>query len=243
MRPRAPTVSRASSLFVCFVAVFVVGVLSYVVGPAALEVGRVNVFVYLATLALVIQWVAFIPAVITNRGVLRHRGHVDLCGSGCGQLESSGRPCSRGSSANCSQSLVLIWAFRLGLYLGRRIHTVGKDSRFDEIKFNTPQFMTWTLQGLWTFLTLLPVLIIVTAKTADSELTWSISRAGCLGPADDRSHSRPAEKSISNPVGQENGLTRALVVVEHPNYRGNLALVRPICLACIFIRARHGSAS
>lgn len=59
-------------------------------------------------------------------------------------------------------SLVLIWTIRLGAFLFTRIkNNNGVDSRFTEIKKNNYRFfMTWTLQGVWVFITLLPLLII-----------------------------------------------------------------------------------
>lgn len=58
-------------------------------------------------------------------------------------------------------TLVIIWTVRLGAFLFIRIkNNNGVDSRFTEIKENNFRFfMTWTLQGVWVFITLLPLLI------------------------------------------------------------------------------------
>jgi steroid 5-alpha reductase family enzyme len=49
---------------------------------------------------------------------------------------------------------VLIWTLRLGSFLFRRIKRAGKDDRFDRIKQDFLAFlMTWTLSGLWVYLT------------------------------------------------------------------------------------------
>ena len=43
-----------------------------------------------------------------------------------------------------------------------RVHKEGKDGRFDQIKRNPAAFLVaWTLQGLWTFIVPLPVLILL----------------------------------------------------------------------------------
>ncbi|XP_070492994.1 uncharacterized protein [Chironomus tepperi] len=57
--------------------------------------------------------------------------------------------------------LVMFWTVRLGAFLFTRIkNNNGVDSRFTEIKKNNYRFfMTWTLQGVWVFLTLLPLFI------------------------------------------------------------------------------------
>lgn len=51
-------------------------------------------------------------------------------------------------------SLIMVWAFRLGLFLFIRIHAAGGDSRFDQIKRSPLHFfITWTLQALWISIT------------------------------------------------------------------------------------------
>ena len=50
---------------------------------------------------------------------------------------------------------VWIWAFRLGSFLFIRVKKAGSDGRFDLMKKDFWWFlMTWTIQGLWVFLTL-----------------------------------------------------------------------------------------
>ena len=55
-------------------------------------------------------------------------------------------------------SFVIIWATRLGYFLFNRVQNAGKDSRFDEMKKSPFAFaVAWVLQGLWVFITTLPV--------------------------------------------------------------------------------------
>lgn len=57
--------------------------------------------------------------------------------------------------------LVIIWSLRLSTFLYFRIHRVGKDGRFDELKNSPIRFLVpWTLQGLWVFLTMIVVIVI-----------------------------------------------------------------------------------
>lgn len=57
---------------------------------------------------------------------------------------------------------VAIWALRLGLFLAHRVHTAGRDRRFDEIKHSAIRFaVAWSLQGLWVFITPLVVWIVL----------------------------------------------------------------------------------
>ncbi|GFR40381.1 hypothetical protein Agub_g931, partial [Astrephomene gubernaculifera] len=57
--------------------------------------------------------------------------------------------------------LVAVWAVRLGSYLAARIARSGRDSRFDGVRDNPARFLVyWTMQAVWVFVTLLPVLLL-----------------------------------------------------------------------------------
>lgn len=63
-------------------------------------------------------------------------------------------------------ALVVFWAVRLGSFLFIRISRDGSDGRFDRIKPRPARFlMTWTLQGLWVFLTLSCALAAMTSAS------------------------------------------------------------------------------
>lgn len=65
---------------------------------------------------------------------------------------------SRTTRSFVNSSLVVIWAVRLGSFLLNRVTKVGKDSRFDKVKTKWRVFLFyWLIQGLWVFLTALPV--------------------------------------------------------------------------------------
>jgi len=50
--------------------------------------------------------------------------------------------------------MVILWSLRLGMFLFKRVKDVGQDVRFIEMKKDFFWFfMTWTLSGLWVFLT------------------------------------------------------------------------------------------
>ena len=64
---------------------------------------------------------------------------------------------SRGWVSAILLVLVGLWAFRLGTFLGRRIHRIGRDKRFDEIRPNFWKFgRFWTLQGLSVWIIMIP---------------------------------------------------------------------------------------
>ncbi|XP_053373736.1 uncharacterized protein LOC123531627 [Mercenaria mercenaria] len=61
--------------------------------------------------------------------------------------------------------LVMTWAARLGLFLFTRVLKEGKDSRFDKVKGRPGMFwIYWTIQGMWIFTTLLPLLVLNNKK-------------------------------------------------------------------------------
>ena len=61
---------------------------------------------------------------------------------------------------------VWIWAFRLGSFLFIRVKKAGSDGRFDLMKKDFWWFLiTWTIQGLWVFLTLAMALAAITSES------------------------------------------------------------------------------
>lgn len=61
-------------------------------------------------------------------------------------------------------TLVVIWAIRLGVFLFSRVHRVGKDDRFDDIKPDFLRFLNvWGLQALWVTFTAAAALVVITS--------------------------------------------------------------------------------
>ncbi len=110
------------------------------------------VFALCALLALILQWLAFVPA-----WLLQTEKFYDLVGS-CTYLAVVWLAVGL-SGAEDTRSLLLagcisLWALRLGSFLFLRILEDGSDSRFDQIKPHAGRFLfTWTLQGLWVLVT------------------------------------------------------------------------------------------
>ena len=68
-------------------------------------------------------------------------------------------------------SAILIWSIRLGGYLLRRIHKIGRDTRFDEMRKSFWRFgRFWILQGFTVWVVLIPsMLFLIKSPT---ELPW-----------------------------------------------------------------------
>ena len=122
----------------------------------------ISVLVLCALSAFIIQWLAFIPAYIFQTEMF-----YDLTGSLTYLLVTAmalalapdiqARPL-------ILAILIGVWAIRLGSFLFNRITQDGSDSRFDEIKPNFGRFLvTWSLQGLWVFVTAAAALTAMTS--------------------------------------------------------------------------------
>ena len=121
----------------------------------------IPIFALSVVLAFLIQWFAFVPAYL-----LQTEKFFDLTGSITYisvitialllSTDVDGR-------SILLLVLVIIWAFRLGIFLFRRIHKAKKDDRFDEIKPSFIRFLNvWTIQGLWVTLTMAAALVAIT---------------------------------------------------------------------------------
>lgn len=150
----------------------------------------------------------------------------------------------RSLTSHSSQSLrskvnsgfVFLWAARLGSFLFSRILKDGKDRRFDDVKTRPLKFlMFWLIQGLWCVLTSMPVHIINTNR-ADSDgeepppvgardlVGWALWVCGFLAQT-----TADAQKTAFRSVADNHGkfITSGLwSVVQHPNYGGEIAMVR-----------------
>ena len=129
----------------------------------------------LGTLALdmAIQWVAWAFAAL-----LKTEKFYDLTGSltfvtlAVSSLLHG--PSALAPRARLMTSLVCVWAARLGSYLVTRIAHDGKDSRFDKVRDKPGRFLVfWTVQGLWCFVTSLPVLLVNNAASQPAK--WGVA--------------------------------------------------------------------
>lgn len=144
-------------------AIVLTQVLAYFATPKIED--RRYVLNILAIYCIVVQWVAFIHAG-GFFGNERTEKYYDLTGSltylttlAISLYLINGKITTRQIILSV---FVAIWSLRLGIFLFSRIHNNnGVDSRFTAIKAYRPRFlMAWTLQGVWVFLTMLPVLML-----------------------------------------------------------------------------------
>ena len=123
----------------------------------------ISVLFLFAIVAFSIQWLAFIPAFI-----FQTEKYFDLIGSitYIGLAIAALLLSNKEPGAVILALMVVIWALRLGSFLFIRVQNAGHDSRFRSIKPDFLQFlMTWTLQGLWVFITFAAGLTALTSAS------------------------------------------------------------------------------
>ena len=126
--------------------------------------GGIPLFGLLVGLAMLIQWLAFIPAYRQQT-----EKFYDITGSSTYiAVVTLALVFSPGLDARAVLlwALVVVWAIRLGSFLFRRIQKAGRDDRFDEIKPSFFRFLNaWTIQGLWVTFTMAAALVAITSTT------------------------------------------------------------------------------
>jgi len=198
------------------------------------RVAGVPVFALCGALCFALNWLVFIPsyAAQTER-------YFDLTGSityltvvACGVALGNRDP-----RALLLALLVGIWALRLGTFLFSRILREGADRRFDALKPSFARFLlTWTLQGLWVFLTVSCALAAITAAAAEplgalAALGTAVWIAGfAIEPVSDRQKGR----FRADPANRERFITTGLWAwSRHPNYCGEILLWIGIALVAL----------
>jgi len=186
----------------------------------------IPVFAMGALIAFLIQWIAFIPAMLKRTEMF-----FDLVGSvtyiSVTLLALSLVP--QADARSCLLAImVCIWAGRLGSFLFARIHKAGSDQRFDNLKTSFVRFFgAWTLQGLWVTFTLAAALAGITSAKREpigilAIVGVSIWLAGFLFEAV-ADHQKSTFKK--NPDNREKFIKSGLwSISRHPNYFGEIIL-------------------
>jgi steroid 5-alpha reductase family enzyme len=195
-------------------------------------VGGIPLFAICAAAAILLQWLAFIPAY-----QLRTERFYDLTGS-LTYVALIALALGLGPAADTRSMLlaamVVSWAVRLGGFLFTRILADGADRRFDEIRTSFVRFfVAWTLQGVWVCFTAGAALAAITGGPsaplgildAIGIATWAVG-FGIEAVADQqkrRFKSRPenAGRFIS---------TGLWAWSRHPNYFGEILLWTGVAL-------------
>ncbi|WP_372865094.1 DUF1295 domain-containing protein [Spongiibacter sp.] len=166
------------SLVIVALCVLIALALAFAGGSAGgASLGAYPLMLSCAALAFGVQWLVYIPSY-----VYQTEHYYDLTGSmtyiavvALALFAGSGSLAEAAPRALLLATMVLLWALRLGPFLFRRVKQAGKDGRFDQIKPSWSRFLvTWTLQGLWVFVTLAAALAAMTSPRAPSLDAWAL---------------------------------------------------------------------
>lgn len=232
---------QLTSIVVIFT-ILIMSVIVSVVDSNSVEINGYSAVFCCAIICIGSQWLAWIPASIkqTERfydliGGLTYLSLVIFSLWAGSQSES---PSLRELIISL---LVIIWSLRLSTFLYFRIHRVGKDGRFDELKNSPIRFLVpWTLQGLWVFLTMIVVIVINSQQGPSPDIgIWDFIGFGIwiLGfvievLADN-------QKSVFNSKLENKGKwidSGLWSLSRHPNYFGEILLwsgIAVIGLSCL----------
>ena len=184
------------------------------------------VFALCGVLAFVVNWSVFVPAYLgqTER-YFDATGSLTYLGLLVFALAATD---GRDARAWLLAAMVATWAVRLGTFLFRRIREDGSDGRFDSIKPSFVRFlMTWTLQGLWVFLTLSCALAAMTSAEKVPLGGWALL-GGFLwvtGFVLEVVADNQKRAFRSDPANRDRFITGGLWAwSRHPNYAGEITL-------------------
>jgi steroid 5-alpha reductase family enzyme len=204
-------------------------IIAFVIGWAGSQggqrVGEVPVFALCGILCFSLNWLVFVHAYAAQT-----ERYFDLTGSltyltvvACGVALGNRDP-----RALLLALLVAVWALRLGTFLYSRIRREGVDRRFDDLKPDFARFLlTWTLQGLWVFLTVSCALAAITATAAQP--LGALAALGTVvwiaGFAIEAIADRQKGVFRADPTNRDRFISTGLWAwSRHPNYCGEILL-------------------
>ncbi len=138
------------------------------------EILGFNSFKFLISIAVLIQFLIFLPSFI-----FKTEKFYDLTGSLTYISVTSIAYFSLDNPTTTDTILylyVIIWAGRLGIFLFRRINKVGKDVRFDKAKKKFFWFLQyWMGQAAWVVFTALKLSLIIKKENSEKHLIQKLS--------------------------------------------------------------------
>jgi steroid 5-alpha reductase family enzyme len=213
-------------------------VIAVVVGWAGSQggqrVGGIPVFAFCGVLCFALNWLVFIHAYAAQT-----ERYFDLTGSVTYlAVVASGVALGKGGPLALLLALLVgIWALRLGTFLYSRIRREGVDHRFDALKPDFASFLlTWTLQGLWVFLTVSCALAAITAAAARplGPLAALGAAVWITGFAIEAVADRQKGVFRADPANRDRFISTGLWAwSRHPNYCGEILLWIGVALIAV----------
>jgi steroid 5-alpha reductase family enzyme len=221
----APVKTRAGRSLIAVAIAVALGALMAAAGSqGGGRLGPLPAFAACALLAFCVQWLAFIPAYLSQS-----EKYYDLTGSLTYlSVAALGASVYADARALLLAALIAVWALRLGSFLFLRIRDAGSDSRFDRIKTSFPRFLlTWTLQGLWVVMTAAAALAAMTSETRVAPGPLAVAGLGVwlLGFAIEVVADNQKRRFRRDPGNRGRFIRHGLWAwSRHPNYAGEILL-------------------
>lgn len=193
---------------------------------SAVEILGIPLFAACVAMAFIIQWAAYVPSFLA-----KSEKFYDLTGSFTYTVVTLTAliVTSRFDVRSLVlAALVLIWTFRLGLYLFRRVMRAGEDTRFREIKRSASRFLlAWTLQGLWVSFTAAAALAAITTEREVEFGLFGIVGlfVWALGFGFESIADLQKSRFAADPANRDMFISTGLwSISRHPNYFGEIVI-------------------
>ena len=215
-------------------------IIGYVGSVGSLILNDYPLFILCACIPFIIHWIVFIPSMIKQT-----EHYFDLMGSISYVMTCIISLYLVALSTDLSlrsiiiASLITIWAIRLGSFLFLRVKREGRDNRFNVMKTKFWWFLfTWTLGGLWVFVTMCAGLAAITSGKNVDLFSHPLDIIGLslwlIGFVTEVIADNQKSRFRSNPDNANNFINEGLWKrSRHPNYFGEITLWLGITLMAL----------
>ena len=215
-------------------------IIGYVGSVGSLILSGYPLFIICACIPFIIHWIVFIPSMIKQT-----EHYFDLMGSISYVMTCVVSLYLVTLSTDLSlrsiiiASLITIWAIRLGSFLFLRVKREGRDNRFNVMKTKFWWFLfTWTLGGLWVFVTMCAGLAAITSGKNVDLFSHPLDIIGLslwvVGFVTEVIADNQKSRFRSNPENANNFINEGLWKrSRHPNYFGEITLWLGITLMAL----------
>ena len=215
-------------------------IIGYVGSVGSLILNDYPLFILCACIPFIIHWIVFIPSMIKQT-----EHYFDLMGSISYVMTCVVSLYLVALSTDLSlrsiiiASLITIWAIRLGSFLFLRVKREGRDNRFNVMKTKFWWFLfTWTLGGLWVFVTMCAGLAAITSGKNVDLFSHPLDIIGLslwiIGFVTEVIADNQKSRFRSNPENANNFINEGLWKrSRHPNYFGEITLWLGITLMAL----------
>lgn len=130
-------------------------------------------------------------------------------------------------------TMVILWGMRLGGYLFYRIHRIGTDKRFDDIRGSFKSFfLFWLMQGLTCFMVLIPVIMASHTQQKSTDWTFWLGISAAFGGLLLEAIADAQKFRFKNRYPERFMNQGLWTHLQHPNYTGELLFWWAIYFAC-----------